>query len=120
MKRFAAVGQLLLLVALPAFSQSTNATVSGTVGYALTDKTDVSASYSFYRAENYDPSIFAEGLPFNASLEEHMVGGAVVHRFNRRMQLTTRYAFITAHDETSGGNNDFDAHLLSTALRVRF
>jgi hypothetical protein len=95
-------------------------TVGATVGFALTDKTDVSASYTFYRAENYDPSIFAEGLPFNASLEEHMVGGAVVHRFNRRMQLTTRYAFITAHDETSGGNNDFDAHLLSTALRFRF
>lgn len=95
-------------------------TASATVGYALTDKTDVSASYSFYRAENYDPSIFAVGLPFNASLEEHMVGGSVVHRFNRRMQLTARYAFITSHDETSGGNNDFDAHLVSSALRFRF
>src|SRR5207244_11657103 len=34
MKRFVAVGLLLLLLAMPAFSQSTNATVSGTVGDA--------------------------------------------------------------------------------------
>src|SRR5712691_9789442 len=34
MQRFVAVGLLLLLLALPAFSQSTNATVSGTVGDA--------------------------------------------------------------------------------------
>src|SRR5438552_15014256 len=34
MKRFLAVGLLLLLLATPAFSQSTNATVSGTVGDA--------------------------------------------------------------------------------------
>ena len=30
------------------------------------------------------------------------------------------YAFLTSHDETSGGNNDFDAHLLATTLRFRF
>jgi hypothetical protein len=56
----------------------------------------------------------------NASLEEHTVGGAVVYKFNKRMQLTTRYAFMTSHDDTSGGNNDFDAHLVSTTLRYRF
>ena len=107
---------------LPRVQKSENDyyTASAAVGYALTEKTDVSANYLFYRADNYDPSIFAVGLPLNASLEEHMVGGAVVHRFNRRTQLTTRYAFITSHDETSGGNNDFDAHLLSTTLRFRF
>lgn len=95
-------------------------TAGGTVGYALTDKTDVTASYAYYLADNYDPSIAAAGLPFGAGLEEHTVGAGIVHRFTKRMQLTTRYAFMTSHDESSGRNNDFDAHLVSTTLRYRF
>jgi len=95
-------------------------TASGTVGFALTEKTDLTANYSFYLADNYDPSIAATAQPYGAGLEEHSVGGGVVHRFSKRMQWTTRYAFMTSHDETSGGNNDFDAHLLSTTLRFRF
>ena len=95
-------------------------TASASVGFALTEKTDLGAGYSFYRANNYDPSIFDVGLPFNASLEEHMVSGSVVHKFTRRVQLAVRYGFITSHDETSGGNNDFDAHLVSSTLRYRF
>ena len=95
-------------------------TASASVGFAVTEKMDINATYAFYRAENYDPSIFAVGLPMSASLEEHTVGGAVVYKFNKRMQLTTRYAFMTSHDATSGGNNDFDAHLVSTTLRYRF
>jgi hypothetical protein len=43
-----------------------------------------------------------------------------VHRFTRRMQLTTRYAFLTSDDDTFGGFNDFDAHLVATTLRFQF
>jgi predicted porin len=93
---------------------------SGTVGYALTEKTDVTATYAYYLADNYDPAIFAVGLPFGASLEEHTVGGSVTHRFNKRVQLAARYAYMTSHDTTSGGNNDFHAHLISATLRYRF
>jgi hypothetical protein len=95
-------------------------TASGSIGYALTEKTDISATYAYYLADNYDPSIFAVGLPLNASLEEHTIGGSITHRISKRMQVAGRYAFMTSHDTTSGGNNDFHAHLVSATLRYRF
>lgn len=95
-------------------------TASGTVGYALTEQTDVLANYTFYQADNYEPSIVLTGLPLNSSLSEHTIGGSVVHRFSKRMQLTARYAFMTSHDDLFGGYNDFDAHMLSATLRYRF
>jgi hypothetical protein len=95
-------------------------TANGTVGYALTEKTDVSVNYIYYMSDNYEPSIAATGMPYGASLAEHVIGGTITHRFNRRMQLTARYAFMTSHDETSGGHNDFDGHLMSATLRYRF
>lgn len=95
-------------------------TADASVGYALTEKTDLTVNYAYYLADNYDPGIFAVGLPFGASLEEHTIGGSVTHRFSKRMQLTTRYVFMTSNDSTSGGNNNFDAHLISATLRYRF
>jgi hypothetical protein len=95
-------------------------TASGTIGFALTDKTDLTANYSYFLADNYDPSISNTGLAFGVGLEEHTIGGSVVHRFSKRMQLVTRYTFLTSEDETAGGFNDYDAHLLSSTLRFRF
>lgn len=95
-------------------------TASGTIGYALTEKTDTTLNYNYYLADNYDPSNFTTGMAYGAGLEEHEIGLGIVHRFNKRMQLSANYAFLTSHDATSGGHNDFDAHVLSTSLRVRF
>jgi hypothetical protein len=95
-------------------------TASGAVGYALTPKMDVTATYAYFLADNYDPGIFQTGLPLGASLEEHAVGANFVYRFSKHMQLTTRDAYLTSSDESSGGNNDFHAHLVSSTLRFRF
>jgi hypothetical protein len=95
-------------------------TADASVGYALTEKTDVGAQYTFYLADDYNPAIAAFGLPLGAGLEEHLIGANFVHRFSKRLQLTGRYAFMTSHDKLSGGQNDFDAHILTTSLRYRF
>jgi hypothetical protein len=31
-----------------------------------------------------------------------------------------RYGFYTSRDETSGGNNNYDAHLIYSSFRYRF
>lgn len=95
-------------------------TAMGTVGFALSDKDDLTANYSYFLADNYNPALIAVSVPYGASLEEHSIGAGWVHRFSKRLQLTTRYAFMTSDNETSGGYDNFDAHMVSTSLRWRF
>jgi hypothetical protein len=95
-------------------------TAMGTVGFALSEKDDLTANYNYFLADNYNPGFITASVPYGASLEEHTIGAGWVHRFNKRLQLTTRYAFITSDNETSGGYDNFDAHMLSTTLRWRF
>jgi len=88
-------------------------------GFVLDDKTDLTAEYHYYRADNHvDDSAF--GLPYGAGLEEHGVTASVVRRLSRRVQVSLKYGFFTSHDETSGGNNDFDSHLLYSTVQYRF
>lgn len=101
-------------------SENDYITASGTVGYALTEKTDLTASYSYFLADNYDPSIAATSLPYGAGLEEHVASAGVTYRINKNLQLMGRYAYMTSDDELAGGFADFDAHLLTTTLRWRF
>jgi hypothetical protein len=88
-------------------------------GLALTEKTDFQAQYLYYRANNYaDNSAF--GQPYGAGAEEHGASGALIHRFTKRLQVSLRYGFFTGHDQTSGGQNDYTAHLVSSNLRMNF
>jgi hypothetical protein len=105
------------LVVLNAANDYWNA--SAMAGYALTEKTDVQGQYFYYRANNYvDNSAF--GLPYGAQGEEHGVTAALIHRFSQRVRMTLKYGFFRNRDTTSGGNNDYDAHLVYASMQYRF
>jgi hypothetical protein len=88
-------------------------------GIALSEKTDFQAHYSYYRANNYeDNSEFS--VPYGAGAEDHGVLAALIHRLTKRMQVTLRYGFFASHDQTSGGHNDYRAHLVYSSLRCVF
>jgi hypothetical protein len=94
-----------------------NASMLG--GYAFSDKTDFQAQYSYYRANNYvNNSLLSQ--PYGASGEDHAVFGTLTHRFTRRLQMSWRYGFFAGHDLTSGGHNDYLAHLLMATVRYNF
>lgn len=94
-------------------------TANATVGYALDDKTDLEGQYVFYRADNYsDNSTY--GQAFGAGAEDHGVTAGIIHRFSKRVRLTLKYGFFTSHDELSGGNRDYDAHMVYSTVQYRF
>jgi len=93
--------------------------VSTLAGFVLTEKTDFQAQYSYYRADNYVNNA-AFGLPYGAGATEHGVTGTLTHRLSKRMQLTLRYGFFTNDDQTSGGHNDYAAHVVSSSFRFMF
>lgn len=94
-------------------------TASLTTGYAIDDKTDITAGYSFYRSDNY--SGFAGGvLGFGTDIEEHVFSVSLNRRISPNMIWNLGYAYYTSNDGVSNGINDYDAQMVSSGLQVRF
>ncbi|ODU25251.1 MAG: hypothetical protein ABS95_00560 [Verrucomicrobia bacterium SCN 57-15] len=89
-------------------------------GYALGKKTDLLVDYSYYRADNYDPSNYQVSVPYGAGAREHAVAVGLGYRINRNLRCSLRYAYFRSEDQTSGGNNNFDAHVISAGVQYRF
>ena len=92
---------------------------SATIGYALTEKTDLLAQYFIYYADNFADNS-AVSVPYLVSAEEHGITGTLIHRFNAAMQWTLKYGWFTLSDETYGGRNDYEAHMIFSSYRFRF
>lgn len=98
------------------------------VGYAIDKKTDITGGYSFYYCKNYaitDATTGAmAGNPgsagYGTDLEEHVFSIRLNRWINESMVWNIRYGYYNSYDGSSGRNNDFDAHMLSTGLQVRF
>ena len=99
-----------------------------TVGYALDQKTDITAGYSFYYCENYDIPYATSGamagnpgsVGYGTDLEEHVLSVRLNRWINPNMVWNVGYGYYNSNDGTSGGNNSFDAHMVSTGLQIRF
>jgi hypothetical protein len=100
-------------------SQNNYWTVNLNTGLVLDDKTDLNLGYTYYRADNYTDNSNV-GVPYGSGAEEHGVSATVVRRITNKLRLTVRYGYYTFSDETSGGNNDYSAHVVSTGLQYRF
>ena len=90
-----------------------------TAGLALDEKTDLTATYFYYRADNNEDNA-AVGMPYGADIEEMGITAGLSRQLSRRVRWTLRYGFFTSDDDTSGGNNDYDAHMVYSTLQYRF
>jgi hypothetical protein len=88
-------------------------------GLVLDNKTDVNVGYTYYRADDYTDNSLA-GVPYGAGAEEHGITATIVRRLTERLRLTLRYGYYHSEDETSGGNNDYNAHVVYSSLQYRF
>jgi hypothetical protein len=94
-------------------------TATGILGYALSNDVDLQGSYTYYRADNFSDLGLA-GQPYGAGREEQWVMTTLTWQMNPRVRWTARYGYGISEDELSGGNNDFEAHLLQASMQYRF
>ncbi len=85
-------------------------------GYAFTEDTQLSWSYYYYNADNYDGSV----VPYGFVGEEHAFTIGVDQRVTENMVVNVRYGYFQGDDAATGGFNDYDAHVISTGMRLRF
>jgi hypothetical protein len=116
-------------------SSETNSPVAGTTpgsdndyvtcgvsaGYAIDDKTDVTAAYNYYGMSNY--AVAASALGYGYNTDEHAISLTLTRMLSDNMLWNLSYGFITSNTDgtdQTGGFNDFDAHMISTGLQIRF
>jgi hypothetical protein len=95
-------------------------------GYSIDARTEVTASYSYFTASNYVNSVGYTGVDtmgYGLNTNEHAISLTLTRVLTENMIWNLRYGFITSNtdgEDQSGGYNDFDAHMVSTGLQVRF
>jgi long-subunit fatty acid transport protein len=110
-------------------SQNDYFTANLTIGYALDDKTDVRFGYSYYTTNNYElpyqtgATAGPGSVGFGTETQENVFSISLARRINPNMIWNMGYAFYNSNTDSTdqtGGYSDFDAHLVSTGLQVRF
>ena len=93
--------------------------VSSLIGFVLNEKTDLHATYSYYRADNYRNNS-AFGQPYGSGATEHVGTVSLIHRFSRSLLGRITYGIFTNDDELYGGHNDYTTHLVYSSLQYQF
>lgn len=87
-------------------------------GIVLDNKTDLNLGYTYYRANDYTDN--SPYVSYGAGGEEHGINITLVRRITEKLRVTARYGYYHYTDQTSGGNNDYDAHVLYSSVQYRF
>lgn len=94
-------------------------TVSSSFGYIIDDRTDFSADYSFYCANDHFKNAVV-AVPYGLGATEHSASATLTRQLTKNMRLLLRYGYFNYRDDTSGGHDNYRAHSLYSGLQVRF
>jgi hypothetical protein len=93
--------------------------VNAAVGVALNERTDVQAQYSYYQSNDFMDNSNVS-TPYGAESREHGVTLTLNRMLTPRVRWSIKYGFFDYHDTTSGGHNDYVAHMVYSGLLFRF
>jgi predicted porin len=89
------------------------------VGFALDNKTDLTVGYAIYKADTYvDNSRWSQ--PFGAADETHTVTATLARQLTKQIRGTVQYSYARNRDGASGGQNNYDAHMIYAFMQYRF
>jgi hypothetical protein len=100
-------------------SQNNYWTVNFNSDFVLNEKTDLNLGYFYYRAADGQNNIVG-GLPLGTDAEEHSVTATLTRRISKNLRWNLKYAFSHYADYASGGNFDYNDHLIYSSLQYRF
>jgi hypothetical protein len=59
-------------------------------------------------------------MPYNSTAEEQAVTATLSREINKHMRASLKYGYFSNRDETSGGHNNYNAHLFAATLQFRY
>lgn len=88
-------------------------------GYAVDKVSDLYLDYSIYHASNFiDNSL--KSLGYGADQKYNAAYLTYVRRQTAKITYTVKYGYVTNRDGTTGGMNDFDAHVIYGKVQYAF
>jgi hypothetical protein len=104
-------------IATPIQNANNNYVVgSALCGFVLSKSTDAQLSWSWERANNYNPQIAAGGQPYGASFEIQSVTAGLKHKFTSRLLCDCKVGYLESTDPTTGGFTNYHGPLAYVAL----
>ena len=100
-------------------SQNNYWTATFNSSLVVDDKTDLNLGFVYYEAADYHDNSTA-GLPLGAGANAQTVTASLTRRITQNLRLNLKYAFSHYNDWASGGNNNYDAHMIYSTLQYRF
>lgn len=88
-------------------------------GLVLDDKSDLNLNYFYYQADDYRDNS-SVGLPLGAGAREHGVTAMLTRRLNPHLRVNLKYGYYNYEDALTGGNSNFEGHLIFASLQYRF
>lgn len=75
--------------------------------------------YDVFRSDNYtDNSVFS--VPYGSDLKEHLARIRYAIWLQENIQWSLEGTAVHSTDNASGGNNDFNAYIISTGIRCKY
>jgi outer membrane receptor for monomeric catechols len=90
-----------------------------TAGFGIDDKTDLTAEYLYTRSENFNDNSL-DGLPLGLDNRRQGFLFRLSRRISETMDGQLGYGFYTYDEESSGGADDYTAHVISALWGLRF
>ena len=94
-------------------------TIMGTTGYALDRQTDLTLEYSYSRSDNFTDNSSA-GLPLGLDFQRHALLAGISRKIGKNVIARLRYGFYEYDEPSTGGVNNYTAHLASASCTVHF
>jgi hypothetical protein len=94
-------------------------TVNCNAGFVVDDRTDLNVGYFFYQADDFNDNS-SVGVPYGVAQTENGVTATLSRRLSKNLRLNLRYGYSNFDDDSSGGHNDYQAHLVYSSLQYRF
>ncbi len=88
-------------------------------GFVLDKETDAQIQGTYYKANNYHPSLAAATTPYGASGRDYSVTAGVKHKFSDRMVGSAKLGYFNSDNVTAGGFANFKGTVGYASLTYR-
>lgn len=93
--------------------------VVGSAGYALDNKTDLTATYSYSRADGFRNNS-ANTLSYGTDNDRHALQVGLSRRIRENITAQLRYGYYEMNESSSGGVDNYQAHQIGASCTIKY